>query len=821
MRTTVDLQACLTDSRYRGIGRFTFNLVEAMYRQAGPEAFHLAVDRAEPDRTRDLRSRLRRAGISSPISVYGYPACPNVDGDEYRRLSSERLRGRFFESLRGDAFLQPSHFESGSHHATGVAWRTTGATPMATIAYDLIPLIYPDHYLPEGHIGTERYLAQCETFKQYDLYLSISEATSRDLVTHLDIPPERIVNIGAGLDPGILAAARRHIDEGVELPFNEPFILMVGNGDWRKNSIGAVEAFASLPRSLQKQYKLVMTQAGHDVREALAGRFSSIQDRVHVLGNVDDATLAALYRRCAVFFFPSLYEGFGLPVIEAMAFGAPVISSNGGSLPEVVLSPRSLFDPLDKEETVATLEAALVDSDFRAVLSEGAAEHAASFSWDACATRALAALGTLDTGRYPKPAPAKPDQVLVSGRDIGVWGAMLAQDPTAENDVRLALDAIAARGARRILVDISEVVKLDARTGIQRVVRNYCVGLHALSASNGCRVEPVAWMDGRMHHARSYARTQLGMDIEGADEPVVAQLNDLLFMLDSSWIEPERFDALNAEVWKAGGEVVWMVYDLIPLLVPGTCDPGMPGAFNAWLSHAADHADGFICISEATRQDLEAFIDRRPKRRNRPWTRSMHLGSDLDGAAVSALAPGAQVKDVLAKIGTAPVYVAVGTVEPRKDHSTILAAFEAVWAEGSPAILLVVGKVGWNVEALAERMRNHAESGNRLFWFEKAGDADLAALMARSNGLIQASIAEGFGLPIIEAGSLGMPLLLSDLPVFREIAGDEAVYFPVGDSSALADLIRSTAAGNWIRPHGIRTLTWEQSSQGVLEKLLA
>lgn len=821
MRTTVDLQACLTDSRYRGIGRFTFNLVESMCRQAGADAFHFAVDRAESDRTRDLRSRLRRAGIQSPVSVYGYPACPNVDGDEYRRLSSERLRGRFFESLGSDAFLQPSHFETGSHHATGVAWGAVGAMPTATIAYDLIPLIYPDHYLPEGRIGTERYLAQCETFKQYDCYLSISEATSRDLVTHLDIPPERIVNIGAGLDPGILAAARRHIDDGVELPFDEPFVLMVGNGDWRKNSVGAVEAFASLPRRLQKQYKLVMTQAGHDVKEALAGRFSAIQDRVHVLGSVDDATLAALYRRCAVFFFPSLYEGFGLPVIEAMAFGAPVISSNGGSLPEVVLSPQSLFDPLDKQETVTKLEAALVDRDFRAVLSDGAADHAASFSWDACAARALQAMSLLDDGRRTKPAPAKPDEVLVSGRDIGVWGAMLAQDPTAESDLRLALDAIAARGARRILVDISEVVKLDARTGIQRVVRNYCVGLHALSPANGCTVEPVAWMDGRMHYARAYARTQLGMDIAGEDEPVVAQLNDLLFMLDSSWIEPERFDVLNEEIWKAGGEVVWMVYDLIPLLVPGTCDPGMPGAFNAWLSHAVDHADGFICISEATRHDLEAFIDQRPRRRNRPWTRSMHLGSDLDGAAVSVVDAGAEVQQVLGQIGQAPAYIAVGTLEPRKDHATILSAFEAVWAEGSPAVLFVVGKVGWNVESLAARMRSHPENGKRLFWFERAGDADLAALMGRSNALIQASIAEGFGLPIIEAGSLGMPLLLSDLPVFREIAGDEAAYFPVGSSTALADLIRSTAAGNWIRPHGIQTLTWEQSSQGVMEKLLA
>lgn len=818
MKATIDMQACLTDSRYRGIGRFTFNLVEAMARQVDADALTLALDRAVPENTRDLRARLRNAGMQMPVAVYGYPSCMNVDGDDFRRRAAERLRARFFETLAPEVFLQPSHFESGSHHATGIAWRQGGRPPSVAIAYDLIPLIYREHYLPKGRAATDRYLEQCETFKAYDRYLSISQATSRDMVTHLDIDPSRIVTIGAGLDPGILAAAQSRIDDAVTLPFDGPFILMVGNGDWRKNSLGAVDAYAALPQSLRKKYRLVMTQAGEDVRAALSRQHASISDRVHILGNVDDATLAALYRRCAVFFFPSLYEGFGLPVIEAMAFGAPVISSNGGSLPEVVLHPDCLFDPLDQAATVAKLESALVDDAFRARLSTGAAEHAASFSWDACATRSLQVLREL---AQPSPARRVPDgAVEVSKEDINAWADLLAHHPTVEAELRTAMEGLALGGSRRILVDISEVVKLDARTGIQRVVRNYCVGLHALAAAQGCTVEPVAWRDGEVRYAREYARTALGMAVEGPDVSVQPCLNDLLFMLDSSWLEPQRFDALNEKVWAAGGEVVWMVYDLIPLLVPGTCDPGMPPAFGAWLSHAVDHADGFICISEATRQDLERFIDTRPVRRNRPWSRSMHLGSDLDGAARSAGAPSGAIQAAISRVADAPVYIAVGTIEPRKDHVTILDAFEQAWAASSPATLFIVGKCGWNVDALAQRLRAHPEQGRRLFWFEQANDADLAALMARANALVQASVAEGFGLPIIEAGSLGMPLLLSDLAVFREIAGEEARYFPVGDSAALAALLVATPSGDWTRPLAIRTLTWEQSSQGVLEKLL-
>ena len=159
--------------------------------------------------------------------------------------------------------------------------------------------------------------------------------------------------IGAGLDPALLAAARsgeRFHDEILEqLDIREPFVLMVGNGDWRKNTMGTVEAFARLPSSIRDHHLLVLAQVGDDVKHALTTHLQHISGRVRVLGKVDDDTLATLYHRCAVFFFPSLYEGFGLPVLEAMAFGAPVLSSNLGSLPEVVHDERCLFDPRDEE----------------------------------------------------------------------------------------------------------------------------------------------------------------------------------------------------------------------------------------------------------------------------------------------------------------------------------------------------------------------------------------------------------------------------------------------------------------------------------------
>lgn len=831
MRLAIDMQACLTDSRYRGIGRYADNLVAAMLQQRQDDDVLLALDGADPRRLRQARSRLRHQHARAPMPVVHYPTNAFVDHDALMMDSAARLRGRFFESLGLDVLLHTSHFEARTCYTTAIDWAADPRPRTAVIAYDLIPLLYPERYLALDPFLAEWYPRKCESFKKFDCFLSISQATRIDLIEQLGIPPEKIHVINAGLDPGMLAIAQAGapVDERIlaRHGIDEPFVLMVGNGDWRKNTLGAVEIFARLPRSLQQKYLLVLTQVGADVKEALAGTYLNVASRVRVLGRVDDLELATLYRACRVFFFPSFYEGFGLPVLEAMAFGAPVLSAATGSLPEIVHDPRCLFDPHDTSTAVSLLEAALEDDAFRDVLVSGAQAHAWTYTWKPCAEAALIAMRTLAGEASIVHPPAaeigKLDRLPVSQEDIHVWSQLLSAAPNMGGALERGLAAAATRGRRRILVDVSEVVRLDARSGIQRVVRNYCAGLHALAADAGIEVQPICWTEYGIVYASDYTTSQLQMSIDAANAgmQVTVKPNDLLLMLDSSWWSPERFDALHAQVAAAGGEVVWMVYDLIPLLVPHTCDPGMPLVFRKWLEHAAATADGFVCISEAVRVELERFLDAQPANPvARPWTRAVHLGSDLDmgrGSGPSSK----QINEVLAGLQSVPWLLAVGTVEPRKDYATILAAFELAWARGVDAALVIVGRHGWNVDVLAGRLRNHSRSGSRLFWLEDVSDADLEQLVANASGLVQASLAEGFGLPLVEAGSRGKPLLLSDLPVFREIAGGEATYFPVGDAPALANVIASgVAAGGWAPSTGITTMTWRQSSQKLLRELL-
>lgn len=815
MRLVVDLQACQTDSRDRGIGRYAMSLVQAIASELdGGDELIIAIDMADATRARDVRNELRQGQVSAKVVAYGYPTMENSDMSPAIRKLAGQFRSHFYASLQPDVLLISSLFETGLSYSTELDWAVLEGIATAVVGYDLIPLLFSDRYLLEGFFITDWYRARLEDLPKFDMVLSISEATKQDLIEQLRIPAERIVVIGAGFDEKFVcpygeADGQRRLQE---LGVTRPFVLMVGNGDWRKNTLGALQAFAELPRDLRDAHELVLTQAGEDVEQALEQEYASLRGQVHILGRVDDATLALLYRECRVLYFPSHYEGFGLPVLEAMALDAPVISSNAGALPEVVHDPGLQFDSESRHEGVALLTHVLADESFREAARRGAREHALAFTWETTARKAVQALRDLAT-RRPRKTRVSTAQWPVQ-QDVELMAdALMEADVSGERALEDGLRAISLHGVRRVLVDITEIVRLDARTGIQRVTRRFFAGLAAIARERGAfEVEPFWWTEQGIRYARDYVREHLGVSCEGEDVAVQVQPSDLVFMLDSSWWSPERFDDLHARVHAAAGEVAWMVYDLIPIRFPETCDPGMSPAFTAWLTHAVRTADGFICISEATRHDLKAFMDDvlAPDAR-RPWTRSVYLGCDLDPDAPSASSEKGIA--LLSAIGGRPRFTALGTIEPRKDYKTVLDAFELLWARGVDVALVLIGKAGWHVDELIERINGHPERAKRLFWVQGANDADVRSLLEGSSALIQASIWEGYGLPLIEAGSLGVPLLVSDIAVFHEIAGNSATYFPVGDAVALADAVTRALNDNPVcDPVPIRSRDWTEAS---------
>jgi len=192
--------------------------------------------------------------------------------------------------------------------------------------------------------------------------------------------------------------------------------------------------------------------------------------------------------------------------------------------------------------------------------------------------------------------------------------------------------------------------------------------------------------------------------------------------------------------------------------------------------------------SEATRRSLHDFLAEHPTIRAQPVrSASFRLGADLSRSAAST---GDRSPSISALPGF--VVLAVGTLEPRKNYEVLLDAMDKL-SPAQSVSLLIVGKVGWSCQGVVQRIAQHPLRGTRIFHFDDADDGELLAAYRRADCLVCASWAEGFGLPVVEGLFHGLPVIASDIAVFREIGEDHCRYFPAGDASGLAQQILAVA----------------------------
>ena len=213
--------------------------------------------------------------------------------------------------------------------------------------------------------------------------VTISEFSRDTLARLLAVPPDLFRVIPPGIDPVAANGGGRA----------DGHVLHVSNGRAHKNVARLVDAYAALPATLRARHPLVLAGIRADARGAIADAVAArnVPDRVRIDGHVDDDTLAALYRDAAVFAFPSLHEGFGIPLLEAMAHDVPVVASRAGALAETAGDAALLVDPRDTAALRDALETALTDGATRARLVERGRARARSFSRERTG-RALAAV---------------------------------------------------------------------------------------------------------------------------------------------------------------------------------------------------------------------------------------------------------------------------------------------------------------------------------------------------------------------------------------------------------------------------------------------
>jgi glycosyltransferase involved in cell wall biosynthesis len=297
-------------------------------------------------------------------------------------------------------------------HAT-LAAHVTGV-PEAVMVHDLIPDVFG--FDPASAWGRS-YTRRREWIRRADLIVTPSASTRRDLAERWDVDPARVSVIGEAAAPFFSLPAPGEdprVRVASELPaISRPYVLSVSGPDGHKNTDALFEAWARLPSSLRRNHQLVVVCTLPDATRRAwmthARQLGIAPDEIVLTGFVEDDVLRALYQRASLFVLPSRYEGFGLPVLEAIRCGCPAITSNTSSLPEVLDWPGATFSPTAADEIGGLIERALSDSTYRAELEQRCAQAVERHTWPRVVERLLAACA-----RLPESAPTRPRRPRVA-----------------------------------------------------------------------------------------------------------------------------------------------------------------------------------------------------------------------------------------------------------------------------------------------------------------------------------------------------------------------------------------------------------------------
>ena len=411
----IDLQACQSPgSAKRGVGRYVWSFCEALWPlvMGRHRLVILCSSQFAVPRRGWLLDALQKGGAELRL----------IEGLEepLAEPARQRNRLRYAALLEGcDRLLIGSPFEE----APGLVVPDTSDgmknIRIWLILYDLIPLLYADRYLNDA-TESRRYHARLQLLREADGLLAISEATRQDAVRHLEISPARIHVVFGGVGPEFSPLeAHEHADANAtrtEVGINRPFLLYTGGDDWRKNLDGLIRGFAKVSPSLRQRHQLVivcrLTPSSLERHQRLQGQLGLGADEVIFTGFVPDRQLRHLYASAVALAFPSHYEGFGLPVAEALACGCPVVVADNSSLRELVADPEARFDQKDPEATARVLERLLTTPEWRQRLLDQGRTMVRDLTWERVAERALAPLFRQAPARGPYIQRNKPRLAL-------------------------------------------------------------------------------------------------------------------------------------------------------------------------------------------------------------------------------------------------------------------------------------------------------------------------------------------------------------------------------------------------------------------------
>ncbi|CBM10223.1 putative glycosyltransferase [Ralstonia solanacearum PSI07] len=618
----------------------------------------------------------------------------------------------------------------------------------AFVFYDAIPL-----RLPELAPDAASHAAYMQQLLLADLVVPISHWSGRDLASFFHVHDKAAPAFMPRISPIPLPA---DFQTTPALPQRrgptEPLILSIGTIDPRKNQAALLRAFERYCVQHPKtRWQLVLAGNLHPEVAPIVERATARFANIRYLRHVPDEELHALYERCAFTVFPSLEEGFGLPILESLRYGKPCICANFGAMHEVAQGGGCLtVDTRDDRQILHAIET-LVDS---------------------------------------------PKQLQRLSREARARTFTDWADYTGQLLARL--DAISSPVAQigTVYYWVDHTAHYPGNSGIQRVVRGLARALIEL----GVELIPFRWD----------AASRTPIEATPADLEHLARWNGppatgwarwrppaggngwMLVPELTSYLPQPDAQGLREFAVAAGLRSAWVFFDVIPWKLADIYPPEATRAHEAYMAGLNRH-DLVFAISRHSFQELTAYLCKQPLRTPALFERVRACslpGEFLESSRVT------QIKD---PEDTPCRILCVGTVEPRKNHLALLEAFtQLVSISRTPVELIIAG--GCPFPELATRLEAYVAGEPRVQWVQSPDDAELGRLYALADFTVYPSLCEGFGLPILESLWHGRPCVCASFGAMAEVAeGGGCLVTDVRDPEQLARAMQRLADDRSLR----------------------
>lgn len=359
-----------------------------------------------------------------------------------------------------------------------------------------------------------------------------------------------------------------------------------------------------------------------------------------------------------------------------------------------------------------------------------------------------------------------------------------------------------------VVVDVTNIWHADTGTGIQRVVREVASVLPRLGTPR--QIVLVEWSSGV---PLDVTDALLSGNITVPPGQAVTGM-EMIVMLDSSYSLTVRISKQLRDARAKGIKVVSVCHDIFPVTHPELFEHSTAQTFRLWLEAASVFSNLFVCNSKNTASELRRHLDGKKSGAPKPMVTWWPLGSNF--GTVGAFSSTNTLDD------SAPedFLLMVGTIEPRKNHAFVLEALNELWESGRLEIpLVVVGRPGWKCRETVAKI--HALEGKgRVFWHGGGlPDWQLRQLYRSASAVIQASLDEGFGLPVGEAALFAKPVVLSDIPIFREIVSADGYFFTPGDRDAFSNSLFRALEPD-AAPTKTNAVSWEESATAFWQECI-